>query len=287
LATIENIIKEGSKVQIKSPLLNIDDIANYDLFISPFEFGFSVINPLQKQCLRLESLVFKEKYESGINDQMILDIFQDNHLLPAAFWRTINIYVSNRCFVLIPSLFFSKQTAIEHLSFNTAFNIETHFWGSHTKGETTLVYGYKKELAQLFKKIYPNRPVQFNSNLANLIEDSNTIPNIVYLFQDNEMITITAYKNSKLEYCNTFYYKNSDDATYYTLLIYRELNFNPEEIQLIVNGSIDTQSILQARLLKYIKNVHLGDRPKGIKFCYNFDELAENRFYNLLNIHHE
>ena len=91
MAITEQIFKEGSLVQIKSGLLNIDNISSYELnvFVSPYEFGFSVMDTNENQCLRLESMVFKEMFESGKNDQMILDIFQDNHLLPAAFWKKI------------------------------------------------------------------------------------------------------------------------------------------------------------------------------------------------------
>ena len=286
MAIAEHIFKEGSIVQIKSALLNIDNISLYELniFVSPYEFGFSIMDTNENQCLRLESMVFKEMYESGKNDQMILDIFQDNHLLPAAFWKKINVFVSNRCYTMVPNDLFTEDIAHKFLELNTSYTPQTHHLNIFDKGDYKLIYGYKKELGTLLKKIYPNRDVSIYANVINLIKDKPEESHIVYLYQDNSFLTIVAYKNYNFEFCNTFLYKNSDDALYYTLLVYKELNFNTEEVKTIISGSIDTQTILQARLYKYIKNVKLGSRPTDVKLCYNFDEIQDNRFFNLLNI---
>lgn len=286
MVPIENTIKEGSKVQIKSPLLNIDNLSLYDLnlFISPFEFSFIVLDTNTKQCLRLESVVFKEQFESGKNDQVLLDIFQDNPLLPAAFWKNINVYISNRCFTLVPNDYFTEANAELFLQTNTAYNKESCDWSYQNQRDFTVVFGYKKTLKKVFKKIYPNRMVNFYSNISTLLDIEVAADNLFYLYQDNSLITLVVYKNNKFEYANVFLYKNLDDILYYTLLIYKELNFKTDEVNLILSGSVETQTILQSRLLKYIKNVALATRPNKMKLCYNFDEIDENRFFNLLNI---
>lgn len=285
MAIIDNIIKEGSRVIIKSPKLNIDELSTYDLnlFISSHEFGFSVIDPVEKQCLRLEYLAFKEAFVPGKNNQMILEIFQDNHLLPAAFWKNINVFVSNKCYTFVPNELFSEDSIGSYLEFNTEYNATDYDCWYYSKDTFKIIFGYDKKIKELLNKIYPNRNVNFVSNIVNLVKDQSLEKNIVHLSQDNSQITIVAYKNHRFEYCNTFNYNNTDDALYFILLVYRELNFSTEEIETVISGSIDTQTILQARLFKYIRNVNLGSRPKDIKLCYNFDEIEDNRFFNLLN----
>jgi hypothetical protein len=74
-----------------------------------------------------------------------------------------------------------------------------------------------------------------------------------------------------------------DDAIYFTMLVYKELNLNPKSIPTKVYGNSENTSILQSRLFKYIESVELGKRPTNLKLCYKFDQIHESRFFALLN----
>ena len=47
-------------------------------------------------------------------------------------------------------------------------------------------------------------------------------------------------------------------------------------------GNMDTSSIYFKRLSEYIKNISLGNRPEGLTFGYQFDEVDESQFYDLM-----
>lgn len=271
-----------NKLTIKSDKLDIDKLFTYHLnmLLSPYEFSFSVYDPIDNRCLRLESFTFPEKHVPGKNDKMLLEIFEANHVLPAAFWKKINIFISNRSYSIIPNEIYSLETAKKILGFDSQWNEEKDSMSVQEHSQFHIVSGYSKETNNFFKQLYPNRKVNINPVLKNLI--TQTYETKMTVFLDEKLLTIVAYKNG-FSFCNTYDYKNMDDAIYYSMLVYKEMNMNPETVRTYVYGNSENASILQTRLFKYIRYVLLGKRPEGLKFCYKFDLIEDNRFFGLLN----
>ena len=67
------------------------------------------------------------------------------------------------------------------------------------------------------------------------------------------------------------------------MMVFSELNLNPEEVPLEVFGNSDALVLLQSRVFKYVRQVDLGCKPEGLKLSYEFDELEDGRFFGILN----
>lgn len=275
---------------IKDEKLDIDLIGSYELnfYLSDFEFVFSVYCPNQHRCLRLESYIFPERLVIGKNDQMLRKVFEDNHLLPAAFWKKINLYLANRQYTFVPNEVFSEETMHDYYRFNHPFDDSKEQLAFSTFHRFTAVFGYSNALKEFFKKIYPSREVGIFSFLDNIVpftfhratEDAGTF---VHVFMDEGLLTLLAVKNGYFQFCNTYLFKNLDDALYHVMNTYRELNLSPGEVPTEIYGNSNSLAMLQTRLFKYIQKVSLGKRPKDMKFSYQFDSIEDSRFFGLLN----
>lgn len=277
-----------NKLTIKSDKLSIDELENYHLnmLLSPHEFAFSVHDPIDKRCVRIESFIFPEIHIPGKNDKMLLEIFEDNQVLPAAFWKKINLFISNRSYSFIPKELYTEESAKQIIEFDFNWNKEKDTFISNEMDDFFIVSGYSVEINKFFEQLYPTREVNFKSSLISLItatKSSDNNASEVLVFQDEKLITIIVHKSGKFVFCNTYDFRNMDDAIYYTMLIYKELNLNPKTFPTRVFGNSENASILQSRLYKYIHDVELGKRPKNLKLCYKFDEIDESRFFGLLN----
>lgn len=275
---------------IKDEKLNIDLIASYDLnlYLSDYEFVFSVYCPTQNRCLRLESYVFPERLVMGKNEEMLRKVFRDNHLLPAAFWKNIHLYLAGRNYTFIPNVLFSEETMNDYYRFNHPYDDSKEQLAYSTYHQLTAVFSFPDTVKEFFKKIYPSREVAVFSFLDNIVpfvfnraaEDAGTF---VHTFMDEGLLTILVVKNGYFQFCNTYQYKNLDDALYHVMNTYRELNLDPQVVPTEVYGNSNSLVMLQSRLFKYVQEVNLGDRPKDMKFSYQFDSIEDSRFFGLLN----
>jgi hypothetical protein len=270
--------------------LSINSIESYDLnlFLSPYEFNFSVIDPIENRCLRLEAIRFKEAFSPEKNAHLLLDFFKQNTILPAGFWGNIQVFIAGRDYTLVPKEFFDKDSEATYISLNTNYNPDKQTVSSEIIENTVVVYSYEKKIEELFQKVYPNKQIHFKTFVANVLKNPSQEADVLYLYQDENLLTLLVYKNHQMHYLNTFSYKNTDDILYYTLLIFKELDLNHSSFKTIISGNSDSLNILQLRLSKYIQNIELGKRPSNLKLCHNFDQIEENRFFNILNAkHHE
>lgn len=274
------------RLRFKDTKLNIDELDEYtlNLYLSKYEFAFSVYNSKDNRCLRLESFVFPTSLEFGKNEEILLKIFEDNHLLPAAFWKKIQLFVAGTDYTFIPKTLFSSDHQEKLLEFNCSVNLENYQVFNKGFSEMHLIYGVENEIINFIKKIYPSREVEIHSFLSNILPKGvHEHADEVYAFLDQGLITVYARKNNKFSYCNTSHFKNIDDALYYIMMVYNELNLNPENVPLKISGNSDSLTLLKSRIFKYVNHVDLGSKPAGLKLCYEFDSLEEGRFFGLLN----
>ena len=72
---------------------------------------------------------------------------------------------------------------------------------------------------------------------------------------------VVVMDNKKLLLMNSFQWAVSEDVLYFTLFICEQLEINPDTLNLIVTGEIETGSALYLLLYKYIRNIGLPNKP--------------------------
>ena len=98
-----------------------------------------------------------------------------------------------------------------------------------------------------------------------LIEKHSNIPK-VYVNVGNNHFEMIVVDKTKLLLYNTFDYSTKEDFIYYILFTAEQLELNPETLNLVFIGDIDTKDKLYTIAYKYIRFVFLGNREDNYKY---------------------
>ncbi len=261
------------------------------LEISKDGIRISVTDTHTSRCLWLEEHHFSALVQKvQILEQLEL-LFEEHDFLKAGFWHKIRVSVKNQYFTLLPSSLFNKDYARKYLQLASR-NLPESFqvlYYRHPHSEIVNVYAEDKEIMDWFREMYPARNVEFVHYTSALIEGVfHTEPapvRSVTVSVESSHLTIAVTNGKMLEYCNTFFYVSAQDFIYYVMLVFHELQLNPEVHRVTLYGEISPESAIFEQVYRYIRNVGFGHKPSSLKFSYIFDEIYDHRYFDVYNIY--
>jgi hypothetical protein len=106
---------------------------------------------------------------------------------------------------------------------------------------------------------------------------------IVYVNVSDDRFDLLNFKQSRLNFNNSFGYKTKEDFIYFLLAALEQLGLNPEEVEVVLIGAIDKNDVLHEMIFKYIRHSSFIERNDTVKYAYVFDELNYHHHYVLLN----
>ena len=279
--------------QVKDPALDIELIPQYTLGleISPDGFRICVTDAQANRCLWFEDRHFSTLLQKEQLLEQLELIYEEHELLKAGFWHKIRVSVKNQYFTLLPSSLFHKNHAREYLK-RASHNLpDKHevFYYRHPHSEIVNVFAEEKMLTDWFRQNYPARNVEFVHHTSSLIEGVfHTEPapvRSVTVLVESSHLTISVTSGKMLEYCNSFFYISVQDFIYYLMLVFSELQLNPEVHKVTLYGEISPESAIFEQIYRYVRNVGFGNKPSTLKFSYLFDEILDHRYFDVYNVH--
>ncbi len=81
----------------------------------------------------------------------------------------------------------------------------------------------------------------------------------VHVDVQHDSFTCIISKNGKLELCNTFSFKTSEDFIYYILFCFEQLALNPDETHITLSGYISEEDANFQQLYTYIRNIKFAE----------------------------
>ncbi len=115
-----------------------------------------------------------------------------------------------------------------------------------------------------------------------LLAEKNSETTKVFVNVNKNHFEVLVVEKSKLIFYNTFEYKTKEDFIYYLLFTVEQLKLNPEILNLIFIGDIDTKDELYIIAYKYIRFVFLGNREDDYKYSINAQPANHNSNYTLI-----
>ena len=278
--------------KVKSEKFNVDHLSQYNLYflLGKQHFKFCVIDTKSNNCILLED------YLIGSNDQAdeIVDalgvIFETHHLLNAGFWNSIKLAFLSHKSSLVPSHLFDKDALSDYLNLNCEVQADEGFYYfKHNTGKMVSVFAANKKIVSWFNKIYPNINIHLLHYSSALIEgvprqSDNSRLKSMSLFHNIDSTEVLVHENDKLLYCNQFAHQNSSELVNYILVTMDQLGLDPNFNKVQVWGNIDSQSEYFKILYKYIRNISFGKRPSMLNFSFEFDEIDEQLYFDLLGL---
>lgn len=276
-----------------SQRFNIDHLQEYTLhlLIGLHDFQLCVIDTRKNRVLLLEDYILQGTDTPEGHAHALDQIYEQNHLLHAAFWKEVKVGVKNRQFSLVPQSLFDEKEKEIYLQLNADFDPEQDkckFY-KHTQSKISTAFGIPKYLLKYLKNKYPNGNLRVfhhsNAILEGLMKmDDQSRQKGLHVFIDRFYLHLAVARQGRLEYFNTFHIRSSEDYIKYMLGVMQNLKMDQHAAKVMVWGFIRPQSNHYKFLNKYARNMAFGHRPSHLKMSYEFDELGDHQYFDLFNL---
>ena len=280
--------------KVKSNKFNVDHLNQYSLYflLGKQHFKFCVVDTKANTCLLLEDYLIGSHDQPDKTVDSLRVIFESHHLLNAGFWNSVKLAFLSPKSVLVPSPVFDKEALPEYLKMNCEVNSgDGYYYFKHNTGKMVNVFAADKQIVSWFKQQYPNLNIHLLHYSSALIEavprqSDGSRQKSMSLFVNIDSTEVLVHKNDRLLYCNQFSHQTPEELLKYVMVVMNQLGLDPNVSKVQLWGNINTNSPYFKILYKYIRNIYFGKRPSAIKFSFEFDEIDEHQYFDLLGLYY-
>ena len=245
------------------------------------------------QASYLEDYAFPSLLTNQPLTGLLPTIFRGHSVLSAGPWQEVRIGVNSTSFTLVPKPLFRKEYAGSYLALMQGSVLPIHEFAqayAHDDEGFLSVFNLEHPLADYFSEVYPLQPVTYVHQVSTLLQATADIdrhvltPDSVYLYFEDELVTVIHRKAHQLQYCNRFGYKNVQDLVYYMLYIFDEQGLNPTEITVSLYGEITPFADAYTELSRFLPHLTFGQTPHGLTLATEFSDLPDHRYLSLYGL---
>lgn len=251
-----------------------------------------LVQDLQGRALYLDDYAFPSLLTNQPLTGLLPNVFRNHTVLSAGPWQEIRIGVNSSLFTLIPKPLFRKEYAGSYLALMGGNTLPAHEFAqvyTHEDEGFLSVFNLEHPLADYFSEVYPLQPITYVHQISSLLlatadlDRHRLTPDNVYLYFEDEFVTLIHRKAHQLQYCNRFGYKNVQDLTYYILYILDEQRISPDAT-LSLYGEITPFADAYTELNRFLSHLSFGHIPPGLRRANEFSDLPDHRYLSLYGL---
>lgn len=255
-------------------------------------FSFAYIHHYSLELVLLQDYrtSFKSNQNAEERWQIINDYFIKHleHLsINAASFFKVSISIDHKEYCLNASSLFKDQKLNEQIEFNQHI---PYSFISHSQSisgtERTIIFALPKVIHSTLSDYFADSNLM---HLAGVLENeihkkhkNQNLGNQIYVYVSNRDMHIMVMNNEDLLYHNAFKYTSKEDFIYFILLVYDQLNLNPEKDSLTFSGDLSRSSALFGITWQYIRNTSFIHQPNGILLNSTFDQIPIHQYFLLI-----
>jgi hypothetical protein len=266
--------------------LDINSTSNYDISIQVSLNGFSF-------CLldihRNKFVMLREYKLSGRDDELSKQIeeiiYKDDFLgKPYHKYRLVYIFEKN---TLVPAGLFDPAVKDDFFTLN--YSLEDNYIVSNNRvpePDSFLLFDVRQDLQDLLIKAFPEaslshhaKPLLF-SCFGNAVKQNNRY---IHINIEDCYFNIVIINERKMEFLNTFRYRNSSDILYYLLFTFEKMGISKDET-VHLTGLIEKGDELYNNMLRYVSKIEFEKPIGNWSLSYIFESIDIHRYSNLFNI---
>jgi hypothetical protein len=283
-------------VNLLDESFNPRDSANYGLAImlSETTFSFCTLDFRRNKFLGLHSCIREDLKpmdgQAGPVPSMkefLAGVFAAVPWLRNQF-KLVKIAFDGKKSTLVPASLFDSNSGEQYIKFNFPPAPDELILFDHLiPPDAFLVFTMPEQVMAAKKEFFHTGKVVHSSSL--LIESvwinyKNRIntPNVFLNVHEN-LFDIMIFDGRKMQYFNTFTFQNPEDVAYYLIFVLEQLNFNPEEIPLVLLGNVELKDGVSELLHRYIRHIDTGRRNESCRYSYMMNQLPSQSFFPLFN----
>ena len=253
---------------------------------------FMVQNGRRQGCW-LEDYTFPSLLTDNVLADVLPDVIQDHPVLSAGPWQDIRVGVNSSSFTLVPKPLFRKEYASSYLAMMRGSTLPAHEFAhayAHEAEGFLSVFNLEHPLFDYFSGVYPLQPLTFVHQTGALIQATADLDRLsltahnVYLYFEDEFVTVIYRQSHQLRYCNRFGYKNVQDLSYYILYALDEQKLPPETANIVLYGEITPFAESYTSLSRFLPHLSFGHTPPGLNLAPEFGDLPDHRYLSLFGL---
>lgn len=281
------------KVQAKAERFAVDDLHNYSLSIQMGirDIQLCITDSSDNAVMLLEDYSLEGVKSVNTRIQALEKLFSQHSLLQAGFWANVKISLKTHKFALVPTSLFTPEGAMGYLSINCEVKSQSEdvSYYKHISTNSVNVFAVDRKLMKWIKNTYPSQKVHLIHQGSALIEgimkyDDHSHEKTMFCNIDQGILHVVVTFKKKVLYYNQFAVRESQDYLRFIMLIFKELELNQKTTKLLLWGMIERNSPHIELLKKYIRNISFGEGPTYLKAGYEFDEIPNHRYFDVMNI---
>ncbi len=259
---------------------------NYHMSIQTGNDGFSLC---LLDTIRNKYIAFQHHpmNKSDHNFEEIISKIQSDPLLKLPYKSVSHILTDGKS-TLVPALFFEEKKEKLIFQFNQVHEDSSEvLFNNLSSAMVVNIFAYPKTYLTKLKEIYPNLKAYHRSSpfIETLVQNSAKWANPkCFVAINKKEIDIGIAQKKKLEFFNSFTYKENTDIVYYILNIIEQFKLSAMETEVYISVDLENHDEIFEFLNNYlnlIKFIHPSDQ---YTYSYIFDELQLTRFANLFNL---
>lgn len=218
-------------------------------------------------------------------------LFNQHSLLQAGFWASIKMCVKTHKFALVPQSLFTPEGATDYLSINCEVKAKSEdvTYYQHIATNSVNVFAVDRKLLSWVQGVYPSQKVKLVHQGSALIEgiikyDDHSHEKMMFCNFDQGILHVVVTLKRSVLYYNQFAVQESQDCLRFVMLVFKELELSQKKTKLLVWGLLKQNSPHVELLRKYIRNISFGDRPTYLNVGYEFDEIPDHQYFDVMNI---
>ena len=266
-------METGKANNIKASTFNIELFEQYHLSvqIGLNHISYCIINIITNNVEVIKKFDLIDDLTKSINADEILKL---------NFASSTVIFTDISC-NLVPNELFTKESAKEIIRLNSeVYDIIKS--DKLTAIDAHLVYTITSDISNIVYTFFPNATHKGQQSI--LIEQFSNFDNKedhAYLYLSDNILNISAFKNSKFIFNNSFHFDTKEDILYYTLFTFEQLKLDLESVNVCLYGEITRGDENHQLLYDYIRNIDFGSRPNNLRLSSQFKEIKDHQ-YNVL-----
>ena len=239
-----------------------------------------------------EIIAFKKKnfnislrHSSGI--QQLRQFFKENDKLRLIF-KKVTVAIYSPYFTIVPEELYDPAYQKRYLSINHHYfnnpNIAAEYLPSI---KAYFIYSLPDLITDHINDHFEYRQIEHSAiSLIEILTQRNLElkGGKVYVYLSKDEIELIVFRDGKFLLYNSYEITNPEDFIYFIMLVYDQLQLNPEADLLVFLGEIEKYSAFYDIAYKYIRNIRFGQKPAVHKYHEDFNALPEHYYFNLFVI---
>ncbi|MCP4458210.1 MAG: DUF3822 family protein [Cytophagales bacterium] len=286
-------VSHSLNVQAKAQRFDVDDLHNYSLSVQVGirDMQLCITDSADNALLMLEDHSLEGVKSVNTRIQALEKLFSQHSLLQAGFWANVKICLKSHKFALVPQTLFAPEGAMDYLSINSEVKSKSEDvnYYKHISSDSVNVFAVDRKLIKWVEETYPSQKVQLIHQGSALVEgilkyDDHSHEKMMFCNIDRGILHVVVTLKKDILYYNQFAVRESQDYLRFVMLVFKELELNQKTTKLLLWGMVKQNSPHVALLRKYIRNISFGDRPTYLKVGYEFDEIPEHQYFDVMNV---